>query len=196
LARWHDGGIGVYHAGKMILSHPRYTDIALPEYRFVPGEQPHPIRDPAGHSYLPPGAPPPSVAYKRAHRWRDCPAYLYGCDLYNHGYWWEAHETWEGLWRQATRDGGQRHFLQTLIQVAICHLKLHTGVLGGVRSLRRNSTRHLREAVRRIPMSVFMGVDVKSWHQSVQDYYDRILADASQTPRHDPPRYPYLELTR
>mgnify|MGYP001399614021 CR=1 FL=1 len=24
----------------------------------------------------------------------------YGVDLFNYGYWWEAHEAWEGLWGQ------------------------------------------------------------------------------------------------
>ncbi len=35
-------------------------------------------------------------------------AFLWGLDLFNHGYYWEAHEAWEGLWQVADRDGPLR----------------------------------------------------------------------------------------
>ena len=50
--------------------------------------------------------------------------FLYGVDLYNHGYLWEAHEAWEGLWHQAKRDALQAEFLQGLIQCAAAALKV------------------------------------------------------------------------
>jgi hypothetical protein len=31
-------------------------------------------------------------------------AFLWGLDLFNHYYYWEAHEAWEGLWQVADRD--------------------------------------------------------------------------------------------
>ena len=33
------------------ITRPRYTNLPLPAYRFVPGKAPHPTRDPDGHSY-------------------------------------------------------------------------------------------------------------------------------------------------
>jgi hypothetical protein len=33
--------------------------------------------------------------------WRSCDLYLYGIDLFNHGYWWEAHEALEDVWLAA-----------------------------------------------------------------------------------------------
>lgn len=173
----------------------RYTDRPFPPYRYIPGgADPHPIRDPAGHSYRAPDAPASVVEHVPPDAWALSSEYLYACDLYNHGYWWEAHETWEGLWRLARRDGAQRHFLQGLIQVAVCHLKLEMGVLSGVRSLRRTSSRHLREAFRRLPTREFMGIDLKAWHDAVQAYYDGVLTRTDGPPMHDPRRYPYLVL--
>ena len=67
----------------------------FPPYRHIPGVTPHPIRDPRGHSYgieevhdvdpLPPEL------------WQQNEDYLYGVDLYNFAYWWEAHEAWGGV---------------------------------------------------------------------------------------------------
>jgi predicted metal-dependent hydrolase len=48
--------------------------------------------------------------------------YAFGVDLYNHGYFWEAHEAWEGLWREAD-DPARRAFLQGLILCAAAALK-------------------------------------------------------------------------
>jgi len=75
---------------------PRYTETAFPAYRylpFVPGI-PHPRRDPAGHSY---GHEEDYLPGFVADDWRDCHSFLYGIDLFNRGYWWEAHEAWEAV---------------------------------------------------------------------------------------------------
>ena len=91
----------------------------FPPYRHIPGVTPHPIRDPRGHSYgveeVHDAEPlPPEF-------WRQNEDYLYGVDLYNFAYWWEAHEAWEGLWHQA--EGTYRLFLQGLIQVSAAFIK-------------------------------------------------------------------------
>src|SRR5437868_3427744 len=110
-----------------LLSAPRLCDRPFPPYRFTPARDPHPIADPRGHSYLPSGTGHAIVEYVPPEQWRRSMEYLYGCDLYNHGYWWEAHEAWEGLWRVVPRDSAQHRFLQGIIQVAACHLKLYLG---------------------------------------------------------------------
>jgi predicted metal-dependent hydrolase len=46
-----------------------------------------------------------------------------GARLFDAGEYFEAHEAWEGLWRQAT-DESERRFLQGLIQVAAAFHKL------------------------------------------------------------------------
>jgi len=82
---------------------PRFVpDQPLPPYSFVPGRFPHPVNDPQGHSF---GADPPPAELLDPDRWQICRAYLYGVDLFNHGYYWEAHESWEGLWLACGRTG-------------------------------------------------------------------------------------------
>lgn len=55
-------------------------------------------------------------------QWRRLIPYLYGVDLHNHGFWWEAHEVWEGLWHAAGRTTASGRFVQGLIQIAAAHL--------------------------------------------------------------------------
>ena len=75
---------------------PRYAPrLPFPSYAFLPGRDPHPQRDPAGHSY---GEHGPTAVHVDADDWRDNEPYLFGVDLYNHGFLWEAHEAWEGIW--------------------------------------------------------------------------------------------------
>jgi len=101
---------------------PRYSNREFPAYRFVPGKTPHPTRDPQGHSYnrIPEPLPPfdPQL-------WSACEEYLYGIDLFNHGYWWEAHEALEAVWVAAGRYTQTGQFVQGLIQIAVAHLKAH-----------------------------------------------------------------------
>lgn len=45
-------------------------------------------------------------------------------DLFNHGYFWEAHEAWEGPWQGLRRDSAPALHLQALIRMAAAALKL------------------------------------------------------------------------
>ena len=67
----------------------------LPSYAYRPG-LPHPRNDPRGHSR---GALRPAAPRFEEHRWGECEEYLWGIDLFNRGFHWEAHEAWEVLWR-------------------------------------------------------------------------------------------------
>ena len=64
--------------------------------------------------------------------WQSCELYLYGIDLFNYGYWWEAHEALETVWHAA----GQKStlcgtFIQGLIQLAGAQLKRFIAEPGG-----------------------------------------------------------------
>src|SRR5438132_6902310 len=104
---------------------------ALPPYAYVPGRSPHPVSDPAGHSrgQAPQKPPPLDTA-----RWSQSPTYLYGCDLFNHGYYWEAHEAWESLWHAAGRRGPVAILLKGLIKLAAAGVKIRQGRADGARS--------------------------------------------------------------
>ncbi len=111
---------------------PRFVPNApLPPYSYVPGRFPHPVSDPAGHLYGKPLDRPPCPD---PNGWRESIAYLYGVDLFNLGYYWEAHEVWEGLWRACGRTGPTADFFRGLIKLAAAGVKVRQGVPAGVAS--------------------------------------------------------------
>ncbi len=65
----------------------------------------------------------------------------HGLDLFNNGYYWEAHEAWELLWRAAPRDSADALLLQGLIALAAAGVKVRQGQPIGV-------TRHAQRAAR------------------------------------------------
>lgn len=173
---------------------PRYTDAPFPRYRFLPGKFPHPTSHPDGHSYIRPGEPHPAVAYKSPDQWRESPDYLLGCDLYNHFYWWEAHETWEGLWQLTDKSGVQGRFLQALIQVSARHLKLYMNKPDGVESLGVTSAGHAQFVQQRLDRSVFMGLDFGAWFARASAYFSERQSPGATNPSFDPDAYPYILL--
>ncbi len=121
----------------------RYTDRPLPPYRFLPGRAAHPTRDPAGHSF---GLPPTAPADLSRADWRTNADFLFAADLFNHRFWWEAHEIFEALWHAAGRQTPTGHCLQALIQCAAVHLQAELGHLRGAQSLLRRARRHAAAA--------------------------------------------------
>jgi hypothetical protein len=115
---------------------PRYCGEPLPRYSYVPGVTPHPVSDPRGHMH---GVSHPPAAALDPAAWRGSPPYLYGVDLFNHGYYWEAHEAWESLWHVAGRNGPVADWLKALIKLAAAAVKAREGNAAGV-------TRHANRA--------------------------------------------------
>lgn len=109
---------------------PRYTTRALPPYSYVPGQHPHPISDPAGHSH---GHQPQAAQPLDETNWLANQDWLWAIDLFNHGFYWEAHEAWEGLWHAAGRRGPTADFLKGLIKLAAAGVKAREGRLEGVK---------------------------------------------------------------
>lgn len=127
-------------------SRSRYTDRPFPAYRHLPGQTPHPTRDPDGHSY---GQDEPDLPDLNVYDWRDCDDFLYGVDLFNEGYWWECHEVFEGLWHASGIGSEAAHVLQAVIQCAAAHLKASTDRPGGARRLLDHALRHAKWSGRR-----------------------------------------------
>jgi len=135
---------------------PRYTETAFPAYRylpFVPGI-PHPRRDPAGHSY---GQDEESLAGFVAEDWRNCQAFLHGIDLFNHGYWWEAHEALEADWLAAGQDSLPGNFVQGLIQIAAAQLKRFIDQPRGAELLTASGVAKLSLA-----SGVYLGIEISA----------------------------------
>jgi hypothetical protein len=113
------------------MSLPRLLpDVPFPPYSFAPGRSPHPVSDPAGHSFGVTHRPEPFDP-DQWHRHRD---YLRGHDLFNHGYYWEAHEAWEGLWHACGRRGPVADLLKGLIRLAAAGVKAREDRPAGVAS--------------------------------------------------------------
>jgi predicted metal-dependent hydrolase len=53
----------------------------------------------------------------------DDPAFRYGLALHDGGFFWEAHEIWEAVWKAAPMNGRDRLALRALIQIANAGLK-------------------------------------------------------------------------
>lgn len=158
---------------------PRYlSGRAFPAYAFLPGRDPHPTRDPRGHSY---GAE--DVAeYFVPEDWGRNEDYLFGVDLYNHGFMWEAHEAWEGLWHQAKHDELQAEHLQGLIQCSAAALKIPMEQPKGLAKLSENGTRRL-ERVARESGGQFMGVDLWDFIDAFRAFAGSEPASADERPR-------------
>ncbi len=131
----------------MTASSPCYApDISLPPYSYVPGHGlPHPVNDPAGHLYGVQHEPPITPAElnllptEPASRRRALAAlltansrWLYSLDLFNAGFYWEAHEVWESFWNALGRTTPEALFIQGLIHLAAAAVKVREGKPAGV----------------------------------------------------------------
>jgi hypothetical protein len=67
--------------------------------------------------------------------WAENEDFLYGVDLFNASYFWEAHVYWERLWALPSTEPGLRSFLQALIQTAAACLKARQGRAAGATRL-------------------------------------------------------------
>ena len=113
---------------------PRYALAeSLPPYSYVPGHDlPHPVNDPRGHLHASresaPEHEPPITAATLA----DNARWLYALDLFNAGFYWEAHEAWEGFWHALGRTTPEAKFIQGLIHLAAACVKVREGKPTGV----------------------------------------------------------------
>ena len=84
--------------------------------------------------------------------------YFYGVDLFNAGYWWEAHVYWERLWSESPAPHAME-FLQGLIQLSAALVKRREGSEKGEAKLINQALEKLRRASTRAGAAkVFMGV--------------------------------------
>ena len=114
----------------------RLTDLPFPSYTYVPGKNPHPVREADGHSF---GLPEVHLDGFDPDDWSNCQEFLFGIDLFNAGFYWEAHEQWEAVWHATGRKGVVADFLKGMIKLAAAGVKLLEGRPIGVE-------RHARRA--------------------------------------------------
>jgi len=140
---------------------PRYSAKPFPSYRFLPGRNPHPRRDPLGHSY---GQLEPQPSVFHPDDWQQSMDYLFGIDLFNFAYWWECHEVFESFWHAVGQDTEQGNCFQALIQLAAANLKRFLGNEQAAQKLARSALARLQT----LP-HLYMGMDVLELRGIVQD---------------------------
>jgi hypothetical protein len=143
----------------------------FPPSAYVPGRNLRPPR----------AAVSPALTAVDERSWTVDTEYLWGVDLYNHGYFWEAHEAWEGLWRMPQRAARQRAFLQALIQLAAACLKR---ALGDAAACDRLATRGLArlESIATDDHGRYMGLAVVSFSARFRDYLAQGSVEVQQPP--------------
>lgn len=151
----------------------------LPDYAFLPGRDPHPTRDARGHSF---GVEGPEASYFAPDRWRENGEYLFGVDLYNHGFLWEAHEAWESLWHTAKHDPEQADLLQGLIQCSAASLKIPMEQPAGLKKLSDAGTGRLAHVAQRAGPH-FMGLDLWDFIHEFRAFAASEPASADERPR-------------
>lgn len=91
---------------------PQYP---LPKLRYMPGKCPKDEkRD---------DIPKFNLQKLNEENWKRNKTYLYGIDLFNAGFYYEAHEVWEELWFETGKTSPEGQFLQALIQLSAAELK-------------------------------------------------------------------------
>ncbi|HCK52018.1 MAG TPA: DUF309 domain-containing protein [Planctomycetaceae bacterium] len=105
--------------------------VQLPPYTFIPGSTtPHPNRHPEGHSYKKKG---PAAKPLVNENWADNRSFLLALDLFNNGYYWEAHEELDKLLKITGAEDLIGRFLKGLFKLAAAGLKVRENSIHGVR---------------------------------------------------------------
>ncbi len=153
---------------------------AFPPYAFLPGRDPHPTRNPEGHSYT--EHEEPRVPYYECEEWRANEGFLFGVDLYNHGYLWEAHEAWEGVWIVSKHDELQRETLQGLIQCSAAALKLRLEESRGFAKLSSAGLGRLEFVCGQAEMP-YLGIELRAFVESYREFAASDPTDSEARPR-------------
>jgi len=157
--------------------HPRYCQRLFPSYRFVPGLNPHPIRDPLGHSY---GQTIKDVGRLKEDSWYENEEYLFAVDLYNYAFWWEAHESFESLWQRIAKEDPTRDYLQGLIKISAAFLKWHLKQQRGCEILYIGGIGHLQEVLD--SSTEYMGLNLMNHIAKVSIHFREVIAQPNQWP--------------
>jgi predicted metal-dependent hydrolase len=152
----------------------RYTNIALPAYRYIPKLNLHPslLKDIV---HIPEIQISDEAFSEKS--WSDSLYYLYAIDLFNYGYYWEVHEVLEKLWMKKGKNSPIGFFLQGLIQLSVALLKNMQSNPVGMKLLAKKALYKLNSQT-----GIYLGIDIDklleqfdAFIKSKQDYPPLIL---------------------
>lgn len=138
-------------------------DWPLPDYVFIPGENPHPKKI-GGHME---GEKDP-VSTPLDHQGPGTNKhFLYAIDLYNAGYFWESHVYFESLWNAHGRKGETADFLKALIKLGAAGIKLKLGQNHNAREHFERACELLKDVRSRVG-DVYLGFELEDLISSCQ----------------------------
>ncbi len=145
--------------------------LIVPAYTYVPGHWPHPNRDPEGHRFDQSLSP---AKHLNLTDWETCTRYTEGIELFNQGYYWEAHEAWEEIWRLDGKHGPQGQLLQGLIKIAAAGIKIRQGHSKASRSLLTQASKHINKVMDKHPEKFGAGLHLKVLERWCRDFRDEV----------------------
>lgn len=155
---------------------PLCPERGLPESAFLPGTG---MPRPQEIEYL--GAP------WTAESWSEIEPWLYGVDLYNNEFFWEAHEAWEAVWKSWDKESSEALLIRGCIQSAAALLKLRLKSEGGARKLSKRALKTLERALELSPDEQLLGLNLAKWLTELREFWAPIereeLPEISAYPR-------------
>ncbi len=137
-----------------------FPSTPLPPYTYYPGSgMPHPVRDPKGHSHGKKHAPGQGPRALSPENWSTNRNYLLGLDFFNLGFYWEAHEEWEKLWRVSGADTTVGRFLKGLIKLAAAGVKVRERSIHGVRRHAASAGEMFADVAAEADVDAFCGLE-------------------------------------
>jgi len=167
---------------------PRYTGLRLPRWRCVPAHVALPDRKALELvETVPARLDPGAVSHHEAFR--------YGADLFNAGYFWEAHEIWEPVWLALPPNSCARFACQAVIQAANAFLKLAGGRPNAFLRIASDVRRYAREA--QAQGAIINGIDMADWARAFDAFAASVGPDAERSFTFEPSEmdgFPYVTL--
>jgi len=143
----------------------------FPNYAHVPGLTPHPKKK-GGHSEFLEDPEPEPMNEKKPYESVD---FLHAIDLFNHGFYWESHVWWEGLWHACGRSGIMGDFLKALIKLGAAGVKAKTKESKGV-TLHSKRAQELFQGIMKQGTHHYAGFAIKD----LLDYSEEIEISAEK----------------
>ena len=94
--------------------------------------------------------------------WEASRVYLRGFSLFVRGYYWEAHEAWEGLWIAAGRVGALAELLKALIKLAASGVKVRQGLGHQASAFGAKAGAHIAQARALSDQEQLCGIDLSA----------------------------------
>lgn len=114
----------------------------------------------------------------------------YGCQLFEAGFYWEAHEAWEPVWHAARPNSAAALLIQAVIALANAALKIRMGQPGAARRL----TRQARSLLAGCPPAAELEMLLPDRLRELADWLEGTGLDSLETANRKPGQEPGQEL--